>query len=97
MKRLLALAGTFASVLVLGAVAAPAQASYVPSYSSYTPSYSSYVPSYSTYTPSYSTRSYTPSYGYRRPGMYRVRSYIRRNGTYVSSYLRRYPVRSYYR
>jgi hypothetical protein len=86
-KRLLALAGTLASVLAFGAVAAPAHASYtgygVPSYSSY------YTPSYSSYT--------TPSSdGYRRPGQYLVRGYVRRNGTYVAPYLRRYPVRSSY-
>lgn len=84
------------AVLVLGAMlpASAAHAYYTPSYSS--PSYSySYSPSFR-YTPSYSytpSYRYTPSYGYRRPGRYWVRPYFRRNGTYVSPYLRRYPRR----
>jgi len=76
--------------------AAPAHASYTPSYSyapTYSPSYS--LPSYS--LPSYAPRLYTPSYGYHRPGSYLVRGYLRRSGTYVSPYLRRYPLRSFLR
>jgi hypothetical protein len=75
-------------------LASTAQASYgysgyrVPSYS--IPNYGSYVPSYGTYVPS---RSYLPrTYGYRRPGTYRVRGYWnRRAGKWVSPYSRRYP------
>jgi len=85
------------AAVALASVVAFAPAASASTYSSYSYSSPYHYSSPYRYTPSY--RSYTPSYsyGYRRPGRYIVRGYIRRNGTYVSPYLRRYPSRSSYR